>query len=138
MLGVLYAYLHLKQSSVYLDIVLTLHYIADNHRCIPIKKTLKCTVSLVIMASNQESDIFLKSFHGSSNKMENENSTNLDIEVQESKHKEVLRKHSHEDILQWLRDKNLGNITSNIVMKGTYSYFTFAPVAVQLFDFDYR
>ena len=52
--------------------------------------------------------------------MENEDSTNLDIEEQESKYKEILRKHSHEDILQWLRDKNLGNITSNIVLKGPY------------------
>ena len=68
--------------------------------------------------------------------MENEDSTNLDIEGRESKYKEILRNHSHEDILEWLRDKNLGNITSNIVMKGTY--FTFAPVAVQLYDFDYR
>ena len=86
------------------------------------------------MASNQESDIFLKSFHGSSNKMENEDSTNLDIEERATRYKEILGKHSHEDILQWLRDKNLGNITSNIVMKGTY--FTFAPVAVQMYDFD--
>ena len=69
------------------------------------------------MASNQESDIFLKSFHGSSNKMENEDSTNVDIEEQESKYKWILRKNTHEDILQWLRDKNLGNIISNMVMK---------------------
>ena len=69
------------------------------------------------MASNQESDIFLKSFHGSSNKMESEDSTNLDIEERESKYKEILGKQSHEDIFQWLRDKNLGNITSNLVMK---------------------
>ena len=69
------------------------------------------------MASNQESDIFLKSFHGSSNKMENEDSTNVDIEEQESKYKWILRKNTHEDILQWLRDKNLGNITSNMVIK---------------------
>ena len=69
------------------------------------------------MASNQESDIFLKSFHGSSNKMENEDSTNVDIEERESKYKRILRENSHEDILQWLRDKNLGNITSNMVMK---------------------
>ena len=68
------------------------------------------------MPSNQESDIFLKSFHGSSNRMEDEDSTNLDIEERASQYKEILRKHSHEDILQWLRDKNLGNITSNLVI----------------------
>ena len=68
------------------------------------------------MASNQESDIFLKSFHGSSNKMENEDSTNVDIEERESKYKRILRENSHEDILQWLRDKTLGNITSNMVI----------------------
>ena len=74
------------------------------------------------MASNQESDIFLKSFHGSSNKMENEDSTNLDIEERATRYKEILGKHSHEDILQWLRDKNLGNIASNIVMKSCYTF----------------
>ena len=49
--------------------------------------------------------------------MENEDSTNVDIEEQESKYKWILRKNTHEDILQWLRDKNLGNIISNMVMK---------------------
>ena len=47
--------------------------------------------------------------------MENEDST-LDIEERASQYKEILRKHSHEDILQWLRDKNLGIITSNLVI----------------------
>ena len=108
-------------SKVYLDNLQTLHYITDFCICIPIKIQLKCTVSLVRMASNKETDIFLKSFHGSSNKMENEDSTNLDIEERATRYKEILGKHSHEDILQWLRDKNLGNIASNIVMKSCYT-----------------
>ena len=69
------------------------------------------------MTSNQESDIFLKSFHGSSSQMENEDSTNLDIEGLASNYKDFLRKHSHEDILKWLSDKHLGNITIDMVME---------------------
>ena len=86
------------------------------------------------MASNQESDIFLKSFHGSSNKMENEDSTNVDIEEQESKYKWILRKNTHEDILQWLRDKNLGNIISNMVMKwGSTLYYCLSSSSTSCF-----
>ena len=69
------------------------------------------------MVSNPESDIFLNSFHGSSDKMKNEDSSNLDIEGRESIYKDILREHSHEDILRWLSDKNLGNIEGNIFIK---------------------
>ena len=69
------------------------------------------------MASNPESHIFLKSFHGSSDKMKKEDSSNLDIEGRESIYKDILREHSHEDILRWLSDKNLGNIEGNIFIK---------------------
>ena len=69
------------------------------------------------MASDPESKNFLKSFHGSSDKMKNEDSSNLDIEGQESIYKDILREHSHEDILRWLGDKNLGNIEGNIILQ---------------------
>ena len=69
------------------------------------------------MVSNPESDIFLKCFDGSSDKMKKEDSSNLDIEGRESIYKDILREHSHEDILRWLSDKNLGNIEGNIIIK---------------------
>ena len=65
------------------------------------------------MASNPESHIFLKSFHGS----KNDDSSNLDIEGRESMYKDILREHSHEEILRWLNDKNLGNIEGNIILQ---------------------
>ena len=102
--------MHLKQSLVYLDtllILITLQICLDEYQS---RYSLKGIVFLVTMKSN-ESDIFLKDFHGSSGKMKNEDSSNVDIEGRELVYKDILREHSHADILQWLRDKNLGNIT---------------------------